>query len=62
MSHEDIHPDFGHVPKSKGVPRSLIVAVAIGLVLTFSIAAGVIVLSGYGHRWPSVTTLRETLK
>ncbi len=61
MSDENIHPDFGEVPKSKGVPRSLIVVVGIGLVMMFLIAAGVVLLSGYGHMWPSVTTLREPL-
>ncbi|HUY40980.1 MAG TPA: hypothetical protein VMV82_05375 [Candidatus Dormibacteraeota bacterium] len=58
----EFHPDFGRVPQSKGVPRSLIIAVGVGLIMIFSIAAGVILLSGYGHMWPSVTTLREPLK
>ncbi len=59
---DEYHPDFGQLPKSKGVPRGLLITVGIGLVMIFLIAAGVVLLSGYGHMWPSMTTLREHVK
>jgi hypothetical protein len=60
--HDDYHPEFGELPKSQGMPRSLSITVAIGVVIIFLIGAGVILMSGHGHMWPSVTTLREPLK
>ncbi|HEY9084984.1 MAG TPA: hypothetical protein VIN40_03470 [Candidatus Tyrphobacter sp.] len=61
-SEHDVHPDFGQVPRSKGVPRSLLVAVAIGIVMIFGVGAGVILTSVHGHMWPSNSTLREPLQ
>ena len=61
--HDDFHPDFGELPQSKGLPRSLIVAVAVGVAIIFLIGAGVALTSSYGpHMWPSIRTLREPLK
>jgi len=60
--HDDYHPEFGGLPESQGMPRSLSITVAIGVVIIFLIGAGVILMSGHGHRWPSITTLREPLK
>ena len=59
---DDYHPHFGERPKSTGVPLGLSVAIAIGVIMIFAIGGGVILLSGYGHMWPSITTLREPLK
>lgn len=59
---DDYHPHFGELPKSTGVPRGLAVTVAVGVVMIFLIGAGVVLLSGWGHHWPSLTTLRVPLK
>lgn len=58
----DFHPEFGEVPKSRGVPRLLMISVALGIVIIFLIGAGVILNSSYGHRWPSSKTAVEPLK
>lgn len=62
VRHDDYHPEFGDLPKSQGMPRSLSITVAIGVVIIFAIGAGVILMSRYGHHWPSVTTLRVPLR
>lgn len=59
---DEYHPHFGELPKSTGVPRGLAITVSVGIVIIFLIGAGVVLLSGHGHMWPSLTTLRETLK
>lgn len=59
---DDYHPHFGERPKSTGVPLGVTVSVAIGVIMIFAIAGGVILLSGWGHHWPSVSTLRVPLK
>ncbi len=59
---QEYHPDFGELPQSKGVPKGLLVTVAIGVVIIFLIGAGVVLNSSSGpHMWPSMTTLREPL-
>jgi hypothetical protein len=58
----DFHPHYGEVPHSKGVPLELIIAVLVGLLIIFGIGAGVILTSGHGHMWPSITTERMHLK
>jgi hypothetical protein len=60
--HDDYHPEFGELPQSRGVPRALLATVIVGLIMIFLIGAGIVHWSGFGHRWPSVTTLREKLK
>ncbi|MGH7738150.1 MAG: hypothetical protein ACREMP_09840 [Candidatus Tyrphobacter sp.] len=60
--HDDYHLDFSEVPESKGIPRGIVLTVAIGFVVIFLIGAGVVLLSGHGHMWPALTTLREPLK
>lgn len=62
MDRDEYHPHFGRLPKSTGVPRGLAITVAVGMVIIFLIGAGVILNSGWGHRWPSITTLRVPLK
>jgi hypothetical protein len=58
----EFHAEFGEVPKSKGVPRSLLIAVGIGIVMIFLIGAGVVLNSSYGHHWPWNKNLTEPLK
>jgi hypothetical protein len=53
--------DFSKVPESRGVPESLYRIVVVGLLIIFAIGASVCLLSGYGHHWPSDTTLRVPL-
>jgi hypothetical protein len=58
---DDEYMDFSKVPESQGVPSSLYRVVAIGLLVIFAIGASVVLLSGYGHHWPSDTTIRVPL-
>jgi len=59
--YSDVHADFGTIPQSKGVPSLVFVAALIGAVVIFMIGAGVVLSSGYGHEWPSLTTTRTPL-
>ncbi len=59
---EDERLDFSKVPESRGIPNFLYRVAAVGLVIIFAIGASVCLLSGYGHHWPSNTTLRVNLK
>lgn len=58
---EDEYLDFSKVPESRGIPRWLHRVGAVGLLIIFAIGASVCLLSGYGHHWPSATTLRVQL-
>jgi hypothetical protein len=58
---DDEYMDFSKVPESQGVPSSLYRVVVIGLLAIFAIGASVVLLSGYGHHWPSDTTIRVPL-
>lgn len=58
---DDEYQDFGKVPESRGIPPALYRVVAIGLLVIFAIGASVVMMSGYGHHWPSDTTLRIPL-
>jgi hypothetical protein len=58
---DDEYLDFSRVPESKGIPPGLYRIAAISLVVIFAIGASVCLLSGYGHHWPSDTTLRVPL-
>lgn len=53
--------DFSKVPESRGIPPALYRVAFIGLLIIFAIGASVCLLSGYGHHWPSNTTLRVPL-
>jgi hypothetical protein len=61
IARDDEYLDFSTVPESRGIPPFLYRVVAIGLLIIFSIGASVCLLSGYGHHWPSNTTLRVPL-
>lgn len=58
---DDEYLDFSKVPESRGVPPFLYRVVAIGLLIIFAIGGAVVLMSGYGHHWPSNTTLRVPL-
>ncbi|HEY6326790.1 MAG TPA: hypothetical protein VIW73_09810 [Candidatus Cybelea sp.] len=59
---DDEYLDFSKVPESRGVPTALYRVVVVGLLIIFAIGASVCLMSGYGHHWPSNTTLRVPLK
>jgi hypothetical protein len=48
------------VPVSTGIPRLVVVAGIVGVILIFVVAGMVLTTSGYGHLWPASDTL--TLK
>lgn len=58
---DDEYLDFSKVPESQGIPPGLYRVAAAGLVIIFLIGAAVCLLSGYGHVWPSDTTMRVPL-
>jgi hypothetical protein len=58
---DDEYLDFSKVPESRGVPEGLYKVVVVGLLIIFAVGASVCLLSGYGHHWPSNTTLRVPL-
>jgi hypothetical protein len=53
--------DFSQVPRSKGVPKSIVYSGIIGLIMIFAIGASVVLLAGNGHHWPAATTMRVPL-
>jgi hypothetical protein len=59
---EDERLDFSKVPESRGVPPFLYRVVAVGILVIFLIGGSVVMMSGYGHHWPSNTTLRIPLE
>ena len=59
---DDEYLDFSTVPESRGIPPALYRVVMFGILIIFAIGAAVCLLSGYGHHWPSDTTLRAPLK
>ena len=58
---DDEYLDFSNVPESRGIPHRLYRVALIGLLIIFAIGASVCLLSGYGHHWPSDTTMRAPL-
>lgn len=58
---DDEYLDFSKVPESRGIPSSLYRIVFLGLIVIFAIGAAVVLMSGYGHHWPSEKTLRVPL-
>jgi hypothetical protein len=59
---EDERLDFSKVPESRGIPPFLYRVVAVGILVIFLIGGSVVMMSGYGHHWPSNTTLRIPLE
>jgi hypothetical protein len=59
---EDERLDFSKVPESRGIPPFLFRVVAVGIIVIFAIGGSVVMMSGYGHHWPSNTTLRIPLE
>jgi hypothetical protein len=53
--------DFTTLPKSKGIGRGTMVILAIGVLMIFVMGGLASFMSGYGHRWPSMQTVREPL-
>jgi hypothetical protein len=49
------------VPTSRGVPRVVIYAATIGILLIFAVGGYTIATAGYGHVWTSVHSLRIPL-
>jgi hypothetical protein len=58
---DDEYLDFSRVPESRGIPSALYRVAFLGLIVIFAIGAAVVLMSGYGHHWPSDTTLRVPL-
>ena len=58
---DDEYLDFSKVPESRGIPGGLYRIGIVGLVVIFAIGGAVCLMSGYGHHWPSTTTLRVPL-
>jgi hypothetical protein len=58
---DDEYMDFSKVPESRGIPKALYRVVVVGLLIIFAIGAAVCLMSGYGHHWPSDTTVRVPL-
>jgi hypothetical protein len=58
---DDEYLDFNKVPESRGIPTALYRLGALGLLIIFAIGGFVILESGYGHHWPSATTMRAPL-
>ncbi|MGA8576308.1 MAG: hypothetical protein WB609_11590 [Candidatus Cybelea sp.] len=58
---DDEYLDFSKVPESRGIPSGLYRVATVALLVIFAIGASVCLLSGYGHHWPSDTTLRVRL-
>ena len=59
---DDEYLDLSKVPESRGIPTALYRVVVVGLLIIFAIGASVCLESGYGHHWPSDTSLRVPLK
>ncbi len=53
--------DFSRVPKSRGVPKVLVVSGLVGLLMIFAIGAATVLFSGYGHHWPESSSMRVNL-
>ncbi|HVN69731.1 MAG TPA: hypothetical protein VMU38_08800 [Candidatus Binatia bacterium] len=58
---DDEYLDFSKVPESRGIPSSLVRVALAGIVIIFIIGGAVVTMSGYGHRWPAMTTVRVPL-
>jgi hypothetical protein len=54
--------DTRGVPKSKGIPVLVQISAIIGILAIVATGEAVIANAGYGHHWPSLSTLRLPLK
>lgn len=61
IDEKDMHPKFGNVPASKGVPATVLIITVLGIVAIYIIGASVIKYSSYGHSWPAANTQRVDL-
>jgi hypothetical protein len=53
--------DFSKVPQSQGITSPGYIVLVIGLIGIFFVGGLSIKLAGYGHRWPSPTSMRMPL-
>lgn len=53
--------DFSSVPQSKGIGKTALVIVIVGLLGIFAMGFLSVIMSGYGHMWPSQKTMRMDL-
>lgn len=58
---DDEYLDLNKVPESRGIPTALYRVAVVGLLIIFAIGGAVCMMSGYGHHWPSNTTVRVPL-
>jgi hypothetical protein len=61
IEEKDMHPNFGRVPKTGGVPISVHIVTLLGIIAIFVIAGAVVLNSSYGHLWPATQTQRADL-
>ena len=50
--------DFSTVPQSKGIGRSALIIVLVGIVMIFVIGGLTIGFASFGHMWPSEKSMR----
>jgi hypothetical protein len=53
--------DFTSVPESKGVGKGTYLVVVTGIIGIFVVGFLTVIMSGYGHIWPSEKTMRMDL-
>ena len=58
---DDEYLDFSSVPESRGIPTIVYYVAIVGIIGIFAIGAATVTGSGYGHHWPSNSTLRVDL-
>ena len=58
---DDEYLDFSRVPQSRGIPNAIVYTIVVGLIMIFTIGASCVLLAGYGHKWPSTSTMRIDL-
>ncbi len=61
ISHESERLDFTTIPESKGIRKPAFIVLAIGLIGIFCVGGLSIKFAGYGHCWPSTTSMRMSL-
>ncbi|HZT12682.1 MAG TPA: hypothetical protein VFA29_07755 [Candidatus Baltobacteraceae bacterium] len=49
------------VPRSRGIPRAVIIATIIGILAIFWVGEYTIQWAGYSHVWPSIKSVRVPL-
>ncbi|HET9029076.1 MAG TPA: hypothetical protein VFN49_02790 [Candidatus Aquilonibacter sp.] len=53
--------DFSKVPQSRGIGKSALVTMVIGLIGIFVMGFLSVIMSGFGHMWPSQKSMRADL-